>query len=93
VNTNVTFTVEVQPNPDSRSFSALITSPGIIWGSGPKWAQFKWGGRADLLPFSGLRAGLLGTRYRVVVTAGCDNDFQFKGHALDVLLLPERRMS
>jgi hypothetical protein len=93
VDTNMSLSLQVSPNPDSRSFSALLTQSGIKWGSGPLWGTFKWGQQADVSPFSGLRPGLTGTRYRVTVTANCAGDFQFKGFAADVLLLPERRMS
>jgi len=90
--TNATFTIEAAPNPTSRSFSALVAQSGVKWGAA-LWGSFKWGQASDAQPFSGLRPGLTGTRYRVGVTASCDNDFQFKGFALDVLLLPERRLS
>lgn len=101
LDTNLSLTLEVTPRPDSRSFSTLITQAGTKWGTLPQahgsvpptWGSFKWGQKADLAPYSGLRAGLTGSRYRVTATADCPGDFQFKGHAADVLLLPERRMS
>jgi len=91
--TSLSVNIAAEPNIETRSLSFIVSQAGTVWGSGPLWGEFTWGQVRDQHPLDSIRAGLTGTQYRLRVSGSAPSDFQFKGYAMDVILLPERRLS
>lgn len=92
VTTGLSVEVSTRSPFDVRSFSATVLQDQTIWGAAT-WGSFRWAASRDQSPVAGLASGLIGSTYKLKMSADCLADYQFKGYSVDIIMLPSRRFS
>lgn len=92
VTTSLSVEVSTRSPFSTRSFSATVSQDQTIWGAAT-WGSFRWAASRDQSPTAGLASGLIGSTYKLKMTAYCSQEYQFKGYTVDVIVLPSRRFS